>query len=72
MRRVLPRVEYRRHKGLNSRAGNSHLPMRQRERRMHAALQVIQQAQRFLGAFHRGLHHFSLRRHVSRQPPTAS
>jgi putative transposase len=34
LRRVLPNSEYRRHKGLNNRAENSHLPTRQRERRM--------------------------------------
>jgi len=32
MRRVLPRAEHRRHKGLNKRAENSHRPTRRRER----------------------------------------
>jgi putative transposase len=31
---VMPRVEHRSHKGLNSRAENSHLPLRKRERMM--------------------------------------
>ena len=33
-RAALPSVEYRRHKGLNNRAENSHQPTRERERRM--------------------------------------
>jgi putative transposase len=32
LRRVLPNVDHRRHKGLNNRAENSHQPTRQRER----------------------------------------
>jgi putative transposase len=32
IRRVLPRTEHRRHKRLNNRAENSHLPTRKRER----------------------------------------
>ena len=32
LRRVLPGVEHRRHKGLNNRAENSHRPTRRRER----------------------------------------
>ena len=32
IRRALPHVEHRRHKGLNNRAENSHLPTRKRER----------------------------------------
>jgi putative transposase len=33
-REIMPKVEHRRHKGLNNRAENSHQPMRQRERIM--------------------------------------
>ena len=33
LRRVLPNTAHRRHKGLNNRAENSHVPTRQRERR---------------------------------------
>src|SRR5207248_10379774 len=32
IKRVLPTTEHRRHKGLNNRAENSHLPVRKRER----------------------------------------
>jgi len=34
LREVLPRVEHRRHQGLNNRAENAHQPTRERERRM--------------------------------------
>jgi putative transposase len=50
LRRVLPNSEYRRHKGLNNRAENSHLPTRQRERRMQR-FKLAEQAQRFLEPF---------------------
>jgi putative transposase len=45
---VLPKAELRRHKGLNNRAENSHLPMptRQQERRMQR-FKSAEQAQRF-------------------------
>jgi putative transposase len=33
-RQIMPAVEHRQHKGLNNRAENSHLPLRQRERAM--------------------------------------
>jgi putative transposase len=33
-RQVMPRVEHRRHKGLNNRTENSHVPLRKRERMM--------------------------------------
>jgi putative transposase len=33
-RQIIPAVEHRSHKGLNNRAENSHLPLRQRERAM--------------------------------------
>ena len=50
IRRVLPRTEHRRHKGLNNRAENSHQPTRQRERLMRR-FKSHEQAQRFLGPF---------------------
>ena len=33
-RKIMPKVEHRRHKGLNNRAENSHVPIRKRERAM--------------------------------------
>lgn len=33
-RQIMPNVEHRSHKGLNNRAGNSHVPLRKRERMM--------------------------------------
>jgi putative transposase len=33
-RQIMPAIEHRAHKGLNNRAGNSHLPLRKRERAM--------------------------------------
>ncbi len=36
-RRIIPAVERRSHKGLNDRAENSHLPLRQRERAIRAS-----------------------------------
>jgi putative transposase len=62
LRRVLPRVEHRRHKGLNNRAENSHLPTRQRERRMQR-FKSSEQAQRFLEPFSTVCNHFRPRRH---------
>jgi putative transposase len=50
IRRVLPTAEHRRHKGLNTRAENSHQPTRQRERAMRR-FKSPEQAQRFLGPF---------------------
>jgi putative transposase len=50
LRRVLPNVDHRRHKGLNNRAENSHQPTRQRERLMRR-FKWAQHAQRFLGPF---------------------
>ncbi len=44
---VLPRTEYRKHKGLNNRAENSHQPTRQRERAMRR-FKSPEQAQHFL------------------------
>lgn len=34
LRQVMPHAEHRSHKGLNNRAGNSHVPLRKRERMM--------------------------------------
>jgi putative transposase len=50
LRRVLPKTEHRRHKGLNNRAENSHQPTRQRERVMRR-FKSPEQAQRFLESF---------------------
>ena len=49
MREVLPRVEHRRHQGLNNRAENAHQPTRERERRMRR-FKDPGHAQRFLAA----------------------
>ncbi len=61
-REVLPSVEHRRHKGLNNRAENSHLPTRQRERRMQR-FKSPGHAQRFLSAHGPIAGHFRPRRH---------
>jgi putative transposase len=50
LRRVLPKVDHRRHKGLNNRAENSHQPTCQRERLMRR-FKSAEQVQRFLGPF---------------------
>jgi len=58
---VMPSVEHRRHKGLNTRAENSHQPTRRRERQMKG-FKSPGQAQRFLSA-HDGINNlFHLRR----------
>jgi len=61
-REVLPRVEHRRHKGLNNRAENSHQPTRERERRMRR-FKSPGHAQRFLAAYGPIASHFRPRRH---------
>ncbi len=61
-RAVLPRVEHRRHKGLNNRAENSHQPTRERERRMRR-FKSPGHAQRFLAAYGPIAAHFRPRRH---------
>ncbi len=61
-REVLPSVEHRRHKGLNNRAENSHLPTRQREQRMQR-FKSPGHAQRFLSAHGPIAGHFRPRRH---------
>src|SRR3981081_1624370 len=62
LRRVLPNSEHRRHKGLNNRTENSHLPTRQREQRMQR-FKSAEQAQRFLESFSSVCNHFRPRRH---------
>src|ERR1700759_4500192 len=58
---VMPSVEHRKHKGLNTRAENSHQPTRRRERQMKR-FKAAAQAQRFLSA-HDGINNlFHLRR----------
>jgi hypothetical protein len=50
LKKILPRTEHRRHKGLNNRAENPHQPTRQRERAMRR-FKSPEQAQRFLEPF---------------------
>ena len=71
MRGVLPSVEHRRHKGLNTRAENSHQPTRERERRMHR-FKDPGHAQRFLAAYGPIASHFRPRRHRLTAAPTVS
>ena len=62
---LMPRVEHRRHKGLNNRAENSHQPTRRRERQMKR-YKSARQAQRFLSAHDQINNLFHLRRdHVT-------
>jgi putative transposase len=62
IRRVLPNAEHRRHKGLNNRAENSHLPTRKRERILQR-FKSAEHAQRFLAPFSAVSNHFRPRRH---------
>ena len=62
IRRVLPNSEHRRHKRLNNRAENSHLPTRKRERVLQR-FKSAEHAQRFLGPFSAVCNHFRPRRH---------
>jgi DDE domain len=62
IRRVLPEAEHRRHKGLNNRAENSHLPTRKRERILQR-FKSAEHAQRFLVTFSAVSNHFRPRRH---------
>ena len=62
-RRVLPNVEHRRHKRLNNRAENSHLPTRKRERVLQR-FKSAERAQRCLGPFSAVSNHFRPRRHL--------
>jgi putative transposase len=61
-REILPRVEHRRHKGLNNRAENAHQPTRERERRMRR-FKSPGHARRFLAAYGPIAAHFRPRRH---------
>jgi putative transposase len=63
LRRVLPGVEHRRHKGLNNRVENSHRPTRKRERVLQR-FKSPEHAQRFLEPFSAVHNHFRPRRHV--------
>ena len=64
LRRVLPNVDHRRHKGLNNRAENSHQPTRQRERLMRR-FKSADHAQRFLGPFGAVGDHFRVGRYTT-------
>ena len=59
---MLPSVEHWQHRYLNNRAGNSHQPTRQRERRMQR-FKSPGHAQRFLSAYGPIAQHFRPRRH---------
>jgi putative transposase len=63
LKRVLPRAEHRRHKGLNNRAEHSHQPTRQRERGMRR-FKSAAHAQRFLEPFRPIREHFCPRREL--------
>jgi putative transposase len=63
MRRVLPGVEHRSHKGLNNRAENSHRPVRTCERVLQR-FKSPEHAQRFLEPFSAVCNHFRPRRHL--------
>jgi putative transposase len=67
LRRVLPKAEHRRHKGLNNRAENSHQPTRQRERAMRR-FKSPEHAQRFLGPFGAIGDHFRIGRYRNPAP----
>jgi putative transposase len=62
-RELTPSVEHRSHKGLNTRAENSHQPTRQRERAMKG-FRSAGAAQRFLSAFSGISPHFRPRRQL--------
>jgi putative transposase len=63
LRRVLPGVEHRRHKGLNNRAESSHRPVRKRERVLQR-FKSPEHAQQFLEPFSAFQNHFHPRRHL--------
>ena len=67
IRRVLPRVEHRRHKGLNNRAEHSHRPTRRRERVLQRCKSPAH-AQQFLAPFGPISDHFRPRRHLLSAP----
>jgi putative transposase len=62
VRRVLPTTKHRRHKRLNNRAENSHLPVRKRERVLQR-FKSVGHAQRFLEPFSAVRNQFRPRRH---------
>jgi putative transposase len=62
-REILPGVEHRQSRYLNSRCENSHRPTRQRERRMQG-FKSPGHAQRFLSAYGPISQHFRPRRHL--------
>src|SRR5205807_2535007 len=62
IKRVLPTAEHRRHKRLNNRAENTHLPTRKRER-VQQRFKSAEHAQRFLCPFSAVFNHFRPRRH---------
>jgi putative transposase len=62
VKRVLPTTEHRRHKRLNNRAENSHLPVRKRERILQR-FKSTEHAQRFLEPFSAVCNQFRPRRH---------
>src|SRR5262249_30087325 len=61
-REILPGVEHRQHRYLNTHAENSHQPTRQREQHMQR-FKSPGHAQRFLSAYGPIIQHFRLRRH---------
>jgi hypothetical protein len=63
--------EHRRHKRLNNRAENSHLPTRKRERVLQR-FKSAEHAQRFLVPFSAVSNHFRPRRHLLTASPTDS
>ena len=67
VRRVLPGVEHRRHKGLNNRAENSHRPTRRRERVLQR-FKSPEDVQQFLSPFGPISNHFRPRRHLLPAP----
>jgi transposase-like protein len=71
IRRTLPNSEHRRHKGLNNRAENSHLPTRKRERILQR-FKSADHARRFLVPFSAVSNHFRPRRHRLTGPPIDS
>jgi putative transposase len=62
VKRVLPTTEHRRHKRLNNRAENSHLPVRKRERVLQR-FKSSEHAQSFLEPFSAVCNQFRPRRH---------
>ena len=63
IKKVFPRAEHRRHKGINNRAENSHQPTRQRER-ARRRFKSPEHTQRFLEPFGPIRQHFCPGRHL--------